>query len=377
MNKLAALLFVALASGCTQVVKPIDFSFALDSAGRRPIPTVFGTAADDLWALTYDGKDAQDDSFDLYVRYWDGTSDKEVPVSKELFRDGACGKVESYAAVNKGEAWLASHYAPGCGLGGNATDRLIFGRLKSDGTWEDRSGDFPVSAPGTYTSVKLTGREGVLYVTVTYGASSATRKTFRYAGGAHAEFSGPAGAALSDVHVLGPDDVLTADAYPKVMRHVMGEWKEITGLSATQLGGLFSVRGKGEAWGFVRNLHFANDEPLVAYRDDGANFTEVIVQPVDESKNLTAALAVIPRGSGRLTVLFAPPEHRGGQIPLSAGEFDGSTLSMPHTVASSVKCEGTADECMAAGPTLTAVLEDGNFLVTTGRWTSVVLADQL
>jgi len=189
---LSSLLYLLTAcSGGDTVAYRIPFTLVNNNLGVQ-----HGTAHDDVWMIGGDGKDAQEDPFDTRVEYWNGTTAASVPLSLDVFREGACGMPSTSAAVTRGEIWLGSFHVPNCGISPPTSyDTLIFGKLKSDGTWEDHSADFPTGPIGPAKKLDLQERDGVLYVGVEYGVPSTSYKLFRYAAdGTHTELP------LPDIH---------------------------------------------------------------------------------------------------------------------------------------------------------------------------------
>jgi|GEM_PF-6197212 len=359
MRSLSCLPLLALLAGCgASPVQQVGFTFDLN----RQAAGAVGTSPSDLWNFTVDGKTAQDDPFDLHVQYWDGTKAIDVPFG-DTFREGACGKPASMAAVTKGEVWLGSFRVANCGFGTNSNDRLIFGKLKKDGTWEDHSSDFPISAPGTYKMIDLFGRGGVLYVSVTYNtAGPSTYKLFRYAAdGTHSELTLPMNFSAGAVVALGPDELLHTATPTSRLKN--GTWTSIPDLKFNV--GTNHVNTGGERWSFGPII----DRVVpVVYRYDGETFTEVTLTFAKSDDDIGVAagfvpLDIIPRGGGKMTFLLVQRAAKVGGLTVVAREWDGARLSEARTLTTAGTCKGTDQQCLARDARV-RLLEDGSALVT-------------
>ncbi len=80
------------------------------------------------------------------------------------YLQGGSRRAADLFAVTRGEAWLAAIHHPYAAA--DASNQVLFGKVESDGTFEDPLERLPRSRRGATTRVTMTGREGEVVLVV-------------------------------------------------------------------------------------------------------------------------------------------------------------------------------------------------------------------
>ncbi|MBE2253284.1 MAG: hypothetical protein IAE78_27380 [Myxococcus sp.] len=338
----------------------------------QPVPfttfgRVWGTAADDLW--TYWEGPKTGELLDPHLEHSDGATVRPVALP-ELFKEGTCGTPSQFLTGRKGELWLGAIRNPACGARGlPAADRFLFGVLRPDGAFVERSGDFPTEAPDTYRDARLYGRGGVVMLVVVTqqqgGSAPIVYRLYRYTAEGRVELPLPSGYAGGEIRVLSSEDFYVFGGTGRALGHFRdGAYQPVVEpVSPADI--LVSLNG--ETWWWNENMPRVQEQFVQRY--NGSEFERVNLN-FPEVGDRFFMLGLVPHGNGQFSVVGVrrgTTTSNATSLSVLTRRFSGDRFGPESLLGRPVACaDNSSRECadlLSAEKGVT--LDDGTIVVRT------------